>query len=247
MTYDPGPLLRALTAAGIDHDRIAQALDVHPSTVDKWTSGRNRPRPAHRVALADLVGLDVAELFPPDDLDASGDAVEIVDAWATMAEVPAEDWADLIRPTTTAVDVLALEVGHVADADPTWWRRVAALGALGATVRVCLGDPQGPTVDQRAADEGIAPAELAARIEAGLGAVRAHLSDAPGVEVRRHDGPLYASWFRADDRALVTPQLWGAPESMAPTLALRRLSDHGLWSSWAASFERVWAAAEGGA
>ncbi len=42
---------------------IARRLDVSPWTVRAWQRGKHVPRPAHVARLADLLGVEVADLY----------------------------------------------------------------------------------------------------------------------------------------------------------------------------------------
>jgi hypothetical protein len=56
--------LRAvLVDGGVRRIDVAEALRVDPKTVDRWVAGRV-PHPRHRSALAELLGLDEAHLWP---------------------------------------------------------------------------------------------------------------------------------------------------------------------------------------
>jgi DNA-binding transcriptional regulator YiaG len=43
---------------GLSQSDIARALGVHPSQVSRWEADRQRPRPAHAVALLELLDGD---------------------------------------------------------------------------------------------------------------------------------------------------------------------------------------------
>ena len=56
-------LLHALLRARLREDDIAAHLGVDPKTVRRWLKGRV-PYPQNRAAIADLVGVDEADLWP---------------------------------------------------------------------------------------------------------------------------------------------------------------------------------------
>jgi transcriptional regulator with XRE-family HTH domain len=56
-------LRRAMLRARFREDDVAARLGVDPKTVRRWLSGRV-PYPSSRVALAELVGVDEADLWP---------------------------------------------------------------------------------------------------------------------------------------------------------------------------------------
>jgi hypothetical protein len=53
--------------------------------------------------------------------------------------------------------------------------------------------------------------------------------------------PLYNSLFRFDDEMFVTPHLYGTIGYRAPLLHLRRLGAGGVFDTFAAHFEGLWA------
>lgn len=57
------PLRRALLRARLREDDIAARLGVDPKTVRRWLTGRV-PYPHNRAAIAELVGVDEADLWP---------------------------------------------------------------------------------------------------------------------------------------------------------------------------------------
>jgi hypothetical protein len=65
----------------------------------------------------------------------------------------------------------------------------------------------------------------------------------PGVEIRTHATTLYNSIYRADDQMLVSGHAYGVNAYRAPVWQLRRAEDGGLFDTYAASFDAVWATA----
>src|SRR5262249_37445654 len=57
------PLSRALLRAGLTEEDLAAELQVDPKTVRRWLEGRV-PYPRHRWALAALLSVDEADLWP---------------------------------------------------------------------------------------------------------------------------------------------------------------------------------------
>ena len=64
-----------------------------------------------------------------------------------------------------------------------------------------------------------------------------------GIEARLHSTTLYNSVFRFDAEMLVTMHVYGLLGAHAPLMHLRRLGEGDLFSTYAESFERVWASA----
>src|ERR1700728_4393097 len=56
-------LRRAMLRARLREDDVAAHLGVDPKTVRRWLNGRV-PYPQNRAAIADLVGVDEADLWP---------------------------------------------------------------------------------------------------------------------------------------------------------------------------------------
>ncbi|MBH0776667.1 helix-turn-helix domain-containing protein [Nocardia bovistercoris] len=57
-------LREAVLKAGFTPERVAEKLQVDPKTVERWIQTGRTPYPRHRYAVAALVGVSVAELFP---------------------------------------------------------------------------------------------------------------------------------------------------------------------------------------
>ena len=83
-------LRRALSNARLRDRDVAEALRVDSKTVQRWLAGR-RPQPQHRWALADLVGLHEADLWPGGAVAPSLDA-EVVAVYPHRSTVPREVW-----------------------------------------------------------------------------------------------------------------------------------------------------------
>jgi hypothetical protein len=69
------------------------------------------------------------------------------------------------------------------------------------------------------------------------------LADTPGVEVRTHAITLYNSFLRADDQQLVNAHVRGVNAYAAPVWHLRRHETGGMFDTYAASVDAVWATA----
>ena len=65
-----------------------------------------------------------------------------------------------------------------------------------------------------------------------------------GVQIRLHSTVLYNSIYRADDEMLINQHIYGIAAAYAPVLHLRRHSDDDVFSTYVASFERVWSSAQ---
>jgi hypothetical protein len=110
----------------------------------------------------------------------------------------------------------------------------------GVTVRILLGDPDSPHVNQRGDEEGIQDA-MAAKIRNAIVLYRPLLTS--GVQIRLHPTVLYNSIYHADDEMLINHHVYGVAAAYAPVLHLRRQGDNEVFSTYVASFERIWSSA----
>jgi hypothetical protein len=233
-------LRHALAAARLQAVDIAAALAVDPKTVNRWLKGRI-PYPRHRWAIADLLQVDEADLWPgiPQHLRAISKDVQAVYAhrWA----VPRTVWRRLFEGAAKEIGILAYSSLFLAE-DTGMIRLLAARARAGVSVRILLGDPDSPEVAARGTEEGIGPDVMGARIRNALALCHPLLS-VEGVEIRLHRTVLYNSLYRADDDLLVNVHAYGAPAAQAPVIHLRA-DEEGVAGTYLASFERVWTRAD---
>ncbi|MWK33257.1 hypothetical protein GEV43_03835 [Actinomadura sp. J1-007] len=93
-------------------------------------------------------------------------------------------------------------------------RTIADKARDGVTVRILLGNPDGPRISERGADEGVGDS-LAAKIRNAL-VLYEPLRDLDNVEIRLHDTVLYNSIYRADDDLLINPTPTASPHPTPP-------------------------------
>jgi hypothetical protein len=232
-------LRRALSTARLRDRDVAEAMRVDPKTVQRWLAGR-RPQPQHRWALADLVGVPEADLWPGPGLAPSADA-DLVTVYAHRASVPRQVWHDLFVAARQEIGILVYSGLFLAE-DVDLMHLLGAKATDGVTVRILLADPNSPAVGRRGADEGIDDA-MAAKARNALVLHRA-LTASRGAQVRRHGTVLYASIYCGDGDLLANPHLHGLAASQAPVLHLRRHDGGRLFTTYADAFERVWDGAE---
>ena len=102
------PLRRALLRARLREGDVAARLDVDPKTVRRWLNGRV-PYPHNRAAIAELVGVDEADLWP----DAGGPLAarvrpeELGTVYPHRWVVPREAWARLFGSAEREIAILA--------------------------------------------------------------------------------------------------------------------------------------------
>jgi hypothetical protein len=152
--------------------------------------------------------------------------------------VPREAWEQLFGSAEREIGILVY-AGLFLSEDVGILRTLADKARTGVAVRILLGDPEGPHVGERGADEGVGDA-LAAKIRNAL-VFYQPLSHTTRVEIRLHRTTLYASIYRADDELLVNPHIYGVAASQSPVLHLRRTKDVDMASTYLDSLERVWA------
>jgi transcriptional regulator with XRE-family HTH domain len=232
------PLRRALLHAHLREDDIAARLGVDPKTVRRWLGGRI-PYPHNRAAVADLLGAEEADLWPdaggalatrarPDELGAV-----YPHRWA----VPREIWTRFFASAEQEIGILAYSALFLAE-DIGILRILADKGRAGVTVRIALGDPDGPHIADRGEEEGIGDA-VAAKIRNSLALYRP-LVKTGNVQIRLHKTVLYNSIYRADDQLLVNQHTYGIPAAHAPVFCLHRTQDGDMAIVYLDSFERVW-------
>jgi transcriptional regulator with XRE-family HTH domain len=231
-------LRRALLRARLREDDVAARLGVDPKTVRRWLNGRV-PYPHNRAAIAELTGTDEADLWPEagGPLAARARPDELGTVYPHRWAVPREAWARLFGSAGREIGVLAYSALFLAE-DAGMLQILAAKGRSGVAVKIALGDPDGPNVAERGAEEGIGDA-MAARIRNALALYRP-LRAAPNVEIRLHRAVLYTSIYRADDEVFINPHVYGIPAAQAPVFCLRGDQDGDMTAVYLGSFQRVW-------
>jgi hypothetical protein len=233
-------LRRALVSAGLEEADVARRLDVDPKTVRRWLDGRI-PYPRHRAHLAALTQLDERDLWSAVDAHrppSTGRDSGVLATYPHRSAVPREAWEQLFGSAEREIGILVY-AGLFLSEDVGILRTLADKARTGVPVRILLGDPDGPHVGERGADEGVGDA-LAAKIRNALVFYRP-LSRIDGVEIRLHRTTLYASIYRADDELLVNPHIYSVAASQSPVLHLRKTKDVDMASTYLDSLERVWA------
>ena len=110
------PLRRALLRTRLREGDVAARLGVDPKTVRRWLNGRV-PYPHNRAAIAELVGVDEAELWP----DASGLLAarirpeELETVYPHRGAVPREVWVQLFGSAEREIAFLAYSALFLAE------------------------------------------------------------------------------------------------------------------------------------
>ena len=230
------PLRRALAGARLRDVDVAKSLGVDPKTVHRWLDGR-LPYPRHRWRLAELLKVHEYDLWP-QLVDSPSISSEIHATYAHRGSVPRDVWQHLFMKADQHIGVLVYSGLFLAE-DAELMHVIAERARAGVRVRILLGDPDSPHVQQRGAEEGIRDA-LAAKIRHAI-VLYCALLDEPNVEIRLHATTLYNSIYWADNEMLINQHVSGVVAAYAPVLHLRGQSnDEGLLATYLRSFEHVW-------
>jgi DNA-binding XRE family transcriptional regulator len=97
-------LRRILDDRGITGCALAAAVGVHENSVYNWTSGRYVPEPATALRVAELLGVDVADLWP-----------QLSNSALLAASANPEHVRDLTSATVTQLPVRTLTADEVLD------------------------------------------------------------------------------------------------------------------------------------
>ena len=233
------PLRQALLRARLREADIATRLGVDPKTVRRWLDGRV-PYPHNRAAIAELVGVDEADLWPGvgGPLVARTRPEELGTVYPHRWAVPREVWAKFFESAEHEIGVLAYSALFLAE-DAGILQILADKGRAGVAVKIALGDPDGPAVAERGEEEGIGDA-MAAKVRNALALYRP-LAVVENIEIRLHRTTLYNSIYRADDQVFVNQHAYGVPAAYAPVFCLDHAHGGDMAWTYLESFERVWA------
>ena len=167
---------------------------------------------------------------------------ELIGIYTTRRELPPSTVGSMLDAAELHIDVLAYSALWLWDTVPGFVERVQLKFAIGAGVRICLGDPDSEAVLLRGHEEGVDDA-LAGRCRLATRYARG-IHNAEPDAVRLSGATLYASIFRFDDDVLLNTHLWGNPAGDSPVYHFRKQHDAGIAAGAIRSFERVWAAAQ---
>jgi transcriptional regulator with XRE-family HTH domain len=232
-------LRQALLRARLREGDVAARMGVDPKTVRRWLNGRV-PYPHYRAAIAEMVGVDEADLWPETGgpLAARVRPDELGTVYPHRWAVPREAWVRLFGSAEREIAILAYSALFIAE-DAGILGILAEKGRAGVTVRIALGDPDGPHAAERGEEEGIGDA-MAAKIRNALTLYRP-LRTVEKIEFRLHRTVLYNSIYRADERRLVNQHTYGIPAAQAPVFCLSSTGIGEMAALYLESFERVWA------
>jgi transcriptional regulator with XRE-family HTH domain len=231
-------LRRALLRARLSEEDVAARLEVDPKTVRRWLEGRV-PYLRHRWALAGMLGVDEADLWP-QLRTARSRPDEVLAIYPHRDVVQRDVWLRLFGSAQREVGILDCS-GQLLAEDPSVLGALAERARAGVRVRICIQEPATPDGLESAAGQGTDYA-LGARVREAV--VRyGPLRGSGGAEIRLHRGVIYNSIYWADDELLVSQHAYGVQAGRAPVLHLRRASSGDMVTAYLESFEAVWTGA----
>jgi len=229
-------------------EQLAEQIPVDPKTVRRWLNAGQEPYVRHRARIAELLGTDIATLWPnptKQDSDNTGLADEIVSVLAA-GDDGTVDWRELAATAERRIDLLGLTLaGVITEGDPALLAQAAARGCL---VRVLLSDRD--SVHLAIAEQELNPeTKLTHRpaMTADLDRVTTLLRAAAErreVELRTFAAAGHYQVLIFDEQALVTSRIEGVPADRAPVMHVARRGPSGLYDSFSRHFETLWRTGE---
>jgi hypothetical protein len=231
-------LRRAMLRARLREVDVATRLGVDPKTVRRWLSGRV-PYPASRATLANLVGVDEADLWPEAGglLAGRSRPEELAGIYPQRWAVPRDVWAHFFESAEYEIGILAYSALFLAE-DAGLLGIIEHKALNGVRVRFLLGSPDSPSVALRGKEEGIGDA-MAAKVRNALTHYQP-MARSDNVEIRLHDAVLYNSIYRADDQLFVNQHAYGMPAAHSPVLRFSGPGRSRMVATYLDSFEKVW-------
>lgn len=232
-------LRSALAAHDMTTTGLAAAVGVDPKSVERWLTQDRVPHRGTRARVATALGHDETYLWPSLRMGPGTTAAtssELVTLWPTRDSIPGDVWRALSSRVSRRLDMLVYSGGFVVEAFGIP-REIRRMAAADGQVRILLGDPVSEEVRRRGVAEGLPT--LPARTASTLDYLR-DVRTLPGVEIRVHDVPLYASIYRFDDDMLVNPHTHGIGAKDSPVFHYERVGSGGLFGYYEKAFDRVW-------
>lgn len=233
-------LRAAMVAGGWTHGSLAERVQVDTKSVERWVNLGRTPRRATALLAAEALGEDVHALWPAlrQARPARAISPELVALYEQRADVPVSAYVDLLSVARERIDVLVYAAVFLHEAYPRLNELLRERAADGCAVRVAIGDADNPNVQQRGQEEKFGHG-IESRCRLALLHYRP-LVGLRGIEIRTHGTTLYNSLYRADEQILVNAHVWGMNAYGAPLWHLRRVSDGGIFDTYAGSFDAVW-------
>lgn len=227
----------AIRSSGRSLEDLAADVEAHPKTLERWVKSGRVPHAAKRGKLAALLGVPAPMLWPEVPGAAYG-VSEVVGVYTTRNELSPATIGSMLDASCAHIDVLVYSGMWLWDTVPRFRDRLLDRLAVGAAVRVCLGDPDSEAVHLRGEEEDSGDG-MVSRCKIAIGYAKPILA-ANRDAVRVTGTTLYCSILRFDDEVLANTHFWGNPAAESPVLHLRFRSDHGIAANVLRSFERVW-------
>ncbi len=217
---------------------VAARMGVDPKTVRRWLNGR-MPYASNRAELADLVGMDEADLWPDAGGPLTGRArpEELGAVYAHRWAVPRDVWACLFESAEHEIGILAYSALFLAE-DAGLLSIIGDRASRGVRVRIALGDPDCAAVAQRGKEEGIGDA-MPSKVRNALTLYRP-LMASKNVNIRLHQTVLYNSIYRADEQLFVNQHAYGIPAAHAPVFRFCKSQSGDMTTAYFDSFARAW-------
>jgi transcriptional regulator with XRE-family HTH domain len=236
----PNERLRT-TLTNSDHSArsLAEELGLDPKSVQRWITKEVTPRRSAAHRAAKLLGVPAAWLWPELETDQEpASQSEIVGLYPHRADTPRHLWFDLLAQAKSRIWLFANASLFLPEENPQSIDLLREKAENGVTVRILMGDPDGPEAALRGVEERLYDG-IPGRIRMAL-TYYSPLAGVPGVEFLIHRTCLYNSIFRYDDEMLINQHIYGTYGYIAPILHLRRAEGGDFFDTYVNSFERVW-------
>jgi hypothetical protein len=219
---------------------VAAHLGVDPKTVRRWLSGRV-PYPSSRATLADLMGMNEADLWPEarGPLPGRSRPKELAAVYPQRCTISNEMWARFFDAAEYEITVLSHSALFLAE-DQNLLRIIESKAHDGVRVRIALGDPDSRQSAACLQIEDIRSDERAAKAHNALSLYRP-LTKSGKIEIRLHQKVLYNSIYRSDGQLLVNQHIYGIPAAHAPVFYMHDTGSGDMLVAYIDSFERIWA------
>lgn len=220
--------------------KLSEAVQVDPKTIERWIVAGRVPYRRHRYAVAAFFGVDESYIWPDamdrDEVVAASES-EIIAVYPHRWAVPREAWGHLFGQAEREIGILVYS-GYFMAEDAGLKRLLTDKAESGTRVRILLGDPESPHVNERGHSEGIDDT-MPSKVRSAIAMFRPLLAS-ENVEIRLHGTILYNSIYRSDEQMLVNTHIYGTMANNAPVFHLRKIPGGDMVSTYLESFEHVW-------
>jgi hypothetical protein len=224
--------------------KLAEAVQVDAKTIERWIVAGRVPYRRHRYAVAAFFGVDESYIWP-DAMDrnevAAASESEIIAVYPHRWAVPREAWGHLFEQAEREIGILVYS-GYFMAEDAGIKRILTRKVETGTHVRILLGDPESPNVEERGQSEGIDDT-MPSKVRSAIAMFRPLLKS-ENTEIRLHGTILYNSIYRSDEQMLVNTHIYGTMANNAPVFHLRKIPGGDMVSTYLESFEHVWNSAK---